>query len=70
MSSTLPVLMSYDTIPPPPLTDVALAPGQSLSQSVPLSVFATAGAYKTTGSFSFSDGTAATVVGPLTVTAQ
>lgn len=59
----------YDPMPAPPLTTVTLAVGQSLSQTASVSL-APAGAYTAKANFSLSDGTANTVVGPLTVTAQ
>ena len=60
----------YNPMPAPPLTTVTLATGQSLSQSVPVQLPGVAGNYTAKANFSLSDGTANTVVGPLTVTAQ
>ncbi len=63
----------YNPIPAPPFIIVALAPGQSLTETVPVQVFAPAGTYSATATFSFpadSPPPPVTSVGPLTVTAQ
>lgn len=60
----------FNPIPPPPFNQVTLPPGQALTQTISVQTFAAPGTYNATVSFSFSDGTPATIIGPLAVTAQ
>ncbi|MDQ2798562.1 MAG: hypothetical protein M3Y13_02840 [Armatimonadota bacterium] len=60
----------YAPIPPPPLNTAIIAPGQSLTETVSVSVFTMRGAYNATAVFSFGGAPPGVTVGPLAVTAQ